>query len=114
VTLRSDLAFGINSATLSPAAQVAVAQVAHQVRRAGLTGKIYVDGYTDDVGSAAYGLVLSQRRADAVSAYLQSQLPGAPVSIVSVGHGEADPAVSNATADGRQQNRRVTITLPQP
>ncbi len=114
MTLRSDLAFGFNSSTLSPAAKVAVGQVAHQVRRAGLTGKIYVDGYTDDVGSAAYGLVLSQRRADAVSAYLQSQLLGAPVSIVSVGHGESDPVVSNATAAGQKQNRRVTITLPQP
>ena len=113
VTLRSDLAFGFNSSTLSPAAKVAIGQVAHQVRRAGLTGKIYVDGYTDDVGSAAYGLVLSQRRADAVSAYLQSQLLGAPVSIVSVGHGESDPLVSNATTAGQKQNRRVTITLPE-
>ena len=87
--------------------------MARQVRRAGLTGKIYVDGYTDDVGSTAFGLVLSQRRADAVSDYLQSQLLGVPVSIVSVGHGESDPVASNATAGGRQQNRRVTITLPQ-
>ena len=112
VTLRSDLAFGFNSSTLSPAAKVAIAQVADQVRRAGLTGRIYVAGYTDDIGSAAYGLVLSQHRADAVSSYLQSQLLGVPVSIVSVGHGEADPIVSNATAAGQQQNRRVTITLP--
>ena len=112
VTLRSDLAFGFNSSTLSPAAKVAIAQVADQVRRAGLTGRIYVAGYTDDIGSAAYGLVLSQHRADAVSSYLQSQLLGVPVSIVSVGHGEADPIVSNATSAGQQQNRRVTITLP--
>jgi outer membrane protein OmpA-like peptidoglycan-associated protein len=113
VTLKSDLAFGFNSSTLSPEAKAAVATVAKQVRTAGLTGKIYVDGYTDDIGSAAYGLVLSQRRADAVSTYLQSQLLGAPVSIVSAGHGEANPIASNATAAGQQQNRRVTITLPQ-
>jgi len=114
VTLKSDLAFGFNSSTLSPEAKAAIATVAHQVRSAGLTGKIYVDGYTDDIGSAAYGLVLSQRRADAVSTYLQSQLLGAPVSIVSVGHGEANPIASNATAAGQKQNRRVTLTLPQP
>jgi outer membrane protein OmpA-like peptidoglycan-associated protein len=113
VTLKSDLAFGFNSSTLSPEAKAAVATVAKQVRTAGLTGRIYVDGYTDDIGSAAYGLVLSQRRADAVSTYLQSQLLGAPVSIVSAGHGEANPIASNATAAGQQQNRRVTITLPQ-
>ncbi len=112
VTLKSDLAFDINSAQLSPAAEAAVARLAAQVRRAGLTGKIYVAGYTDDVGSTAYGQVLSQRRADAVSTYLQSRLLGVPVSIESVGHGESDPVASNATAAGRQQNRRVTITLP--
>ncbi len=112
VTLKSDLAFGFDSSTLSPEAKAAIATVAHQVRTAGLTGKIYVDGYTDDLGSASYGLVLSQRRADAVATYLQSQLLGAPVSIVSVGHGEANPVASNATAAGQQQNRRVTLTLP--
>ena len=114
VTLRSDLAFGFNSAQLSGAAKAAIATVAAQVHSAGLSGKIYVDGYTDNLGSAAYGLVLSQRRADAVSAYLQSQLLGEPVSIVSVGHGESNPLVSNATASGQKQNRRVTITLPRP
>ena len=114
VTLRSDLAFGFDSSTLSPEARAAIATVAHQVRTAGLAGKIYVDGYTDDLGSASYGLVLSQRRADAVSTYLQSQLLGVPVSIVSAGHGETNPIASNATAEGQQQNRRVTITLPRP
>jgi outer membrane protein OmpA-like peptidoglycan-associated protein len=112
VTLKSDLAFGFNSSQLSPEARNAVAAVAKRVLRAGLTGTIYVDGYTDNLGSAAYGKVLSQRRADAVSSYLQSRLAGADVSIVSVGHGEAHPVASNATSDGRKSNRRVTITLP--
>jgi outer membrane protein OmpA-like peptidoglycan-associated protein len=114
VTLRSDLAFGFNSAKLSSDAKAAIDKVARQVQRADLHGKIYVDGYTDNLGSAAYGLVLSQHRADAVSTYLQSQLLGAPVSIVSVGHGEADPIADNGTNAGRKANRRVTITLPKP
>jgi outer membrane protein OmpA-like peptidoglycan-associated protein len=114
VTLKSDLAFGFNSATLSAKAKAAIAAVAGQVERAGLTGTIYVDGYTDDIGSAAYGQVLSQKRADAVATYLRSRLPGADVTVAAVGHGEADPVASNATAAGRQANRRVTITLPQP
>jgi outer membrane protein OmpA-like peptidoglycan-associated protein len=114
VTLESDLAFDSGSATLSSAAKAAVARAGRQAREAGLSGTIYVDGYTDDVGSAAYGAWLSQRRADAVATYLQSQLLGAPVSIVSQGHGESDPVASNTTAAGRQQNRRVTITLPHP
>lgn len=112
VTLKSDLAFGFNSAQLSSAAKTAIARVAHQVRRAGLTGRIYVDGYTDDLGSSSYGQVLSQKRADAVASYLRSHLGSTRVSVVPVGHGEANPIASNATAAGRQQNRRVTITLP--
>jgi len=114
VTLKSDLAFGFNSSVLSRAAKKAIAKVARQVRRAGLTGKIYVDGYTDNIGSAAYGKVLSQRRADAVASYLRSHLGNAKVTVVPVGYGEADPIASNATAAGQKQNRRVTITLPKP
>ena len=112
VTLRSDLAFGFDSATLSAEAKTAIDQVARQVVRAGLRGRIFVDGYTDSTGSAAYGVVLSRQRADAVSTYLQSRLLGAPVSIVSTGHGEAHPVADNASASGRKANRRVTITLP--
>lgn len=112
VVLKSDLAFGFNSSTLSAPAKAAIAQLAQHVRNAGLTGKIYVDGYTDNLGTAAYGKVLSQHRADAVAGYLRSHLGSAPVQVVAMGHGEADPIVSNATSAGRQQNRRVTITLP--
>ena len=44
--------------------------------------------------------------------YLGSRLVGVPVTILSTGHGEADPVANNSTAQGRQANRRVTITLP--
>jgi outer membrane protein OmpA-like peptidoglycan-associated protein len=114
VTLKSDLAFGFNSSELSSAAKAAIAKVARQVRRAGLTGKIYVDGYTDNIGSAAYGKVLSQKRADAVASYLRSHLGAAAVTVVPLGHGESHPIASNATPAGQAQNRRVTITLPKP
>ena len=114
ITLRSDLAFGFNSSSLSTEAKSAINDVAKQVRRARLTGTIYVDGYTDNIGSAAYGLVLSQRRADAVSKYLGSRLAGVRVEIKSIAHGEADPVADNSTNAGRKANRRVTITLPKP
>jgi outer membrane protein OmpA-like peptidoglycan-associated protein len=112
VVLKSDLAFGFNSSTLSTPAKAAIARLAQHVRQAGLTGKIFVDGYTDNLGPAAYGKVLSQHRADAVAGYLRSHLGNAPVQVVAVGHGESHPIASNATSAGRQQNRRVTITLP--
>jgi outer membrane protein OmpA-like peptidoglycan-associated protein len=113
VTLKSDLAFDINSAVLSAAAKTAIAKLARQVRRAKLEGTIYVDGYTDNLGSAAHGLELSQQRAKTVAQYLRSKLGNSTVKIVATGHGEAQPIASNATEAGRKQNRRVTITLPQ-
>jgi outer membrane protein OmpA-like peptidoglycan-associated protein len=113
VTLKSDLAFGFNSARLSNKAKAAIDHVAGQIRRAKLSGTIYVEGYTDNLGSEEYGLVLSRHRADAVSNYLRSQLAGVSgISIASIGHGEADPIANNSSAAGRQANRRVTITLP--
>lgn len=114
ITLKSDLAFSINSATLSGQAKDAIDQIAQQVRDADLSGQIFVDGYTDNLGSAASGVRLSRARATAVSEYLGSQLVGVPVTIVIVAHGEKDPIAKNSTEAGRQKNRRVTITLPKP
>jgi outer membrane protein OmpA-like peptidoglycan-associated protein len=114
VTLTSDLAFTFNSSVLSGAAKKEIAKVARQVIRAKLKGTIFVDGYTDNIGSAAYGKVLSQKRADAVASYLRSQLGKAKVTVVPAGHGESHPIASNATQAGQAQNRRVTITLPKP
>jgi outer membrane protein OmpA-like peptidoglycan-associated protein len=114
VILKSDLAFGYDSARLSSAARDRIKSVARQVRAAGLRGNIYVDGYTDNLGSAAHGRVLSQERADAVARLLRYLLHGLPLKVIAVGHGEANPIASNATQTGRRQNRRVTITLPRP
>jgi outer membrane protein OmpA-like peptidoglycan-associated protein len=112
VTLKSDLAFPKNSAALSDAAKVAIGKLADQIRAAKLHGTIHIDGYTDNLGSAAHGLSLSQDRAQAVAQYLRSRLGSYRVDIVAVGHGEANPIASNDTEAGRQKNRRVTITLP--
>lgn len=69
-----------------------------------------VAGYTDNVGREEFNRTLSQQRADQVQAYLEKQ--GVPASrITSKGHGEEDAIASNATAEGRAENRRVEITL---
>src|SRR3954447_24335274 len=72
ITLTSDLAFDKNSALLSQAAKDRIDQIAQQVQDADLSGKIFVDGYTDDLGSAASGIRLSKARATVVSEYLGS------------------------------------------
>ncbi|MCW8908730.1 MAG: OmpA family protein [Sedimenticola sp.] len=71
---------------------------------------IEVAGHTDSTGSDAYNQRLSQERADAVRQVLISQGVQA-VRIDTVGYGESRPIASNGTASGRQQNRRVELTL---
>jgi outer membrane protein OmpA-like peptidoglycan-associated protein len=71
---------------------------------------IEVAGHTDSTGSAEYNQQLSERRADAVAAYLKTRDVRAD-RIITVGMGETRPVASNDTAEGRQQNRRVELTL---
>jgi outer membrane protein OmpA-like peptidoglycan-associated protein len=71
---------------------------------------IEVAGHTDSTGSDQYNEALSHRRADAVSAYLQTRSVRAD-RIITVGAGEKHPVASNDTPEGRQLNRRVELTL---
>jgi outer membrane protein OmpA-like peptidoglycan-associated protein len=112
VTLSANLAFGSDSADLSAAAKRAIVTLADKARRAKVSGTIEVDGYTDSVGSAAHGLALSRKRADAVADLLRSELSGLDITVISKGFGEANPVASNATEAGRAKNRRVEIFLP--
>lgn len=71
---------------------------------------VYVTGHTDSVGSDAYNVGLSKRRADAVANYLKSK--GVSASKVSVvAKGESEPVADNKTATGRAKNRRVVVDV---
>ena len=69
-----------------------------------------VAGHADSTGPDDKNLELSQRRAGSVSSYLGSQGINAQ-RLITVGYGETRPIASNDTQEGRQQNRRVEITL---
>jgi outer membrane protein OmpA-like peptidoglycan-associated protein len=71
---------------------------------------IEVAGHTDSVGSAAYNLQLSERRATSVATYLSSRGIDR-TRMVTVGAGKDHPVASNETEEGRAQNRRVEITI---
>jgi OOP family OmpA-OmpF porin len=70
-----------------------------------------VEGHTDSVGTAAYNMALSQRRAQAVVDVLVNQYGIERSRLQPVGYGLTRPVASNATAEGRAQNRRVMATL---
>jgi len=67
-------------------------------------------GHTDNVGSDSFNQNLSEQRASAVSNYL-SMNGISRARLRTVGMGETQPVASNATAEGRQQNRRVEIAI---
>jgi len=69
-----------------------------------------IEGYTDSVGSDASNLDLSERRADAVRGFLLQNGVN-PAQLTTRGYGKASPVASNATAEGRQQNRRVELII---
>lgn len=73
-------------------------------------GRITIEGHTDSVGSDASNIALSQRRAESVRSYLVSRGVAAE-SISATGKGSAFPVTSNASAAGRQKNRRVEVII---
>lgn len=71
---------------------------------------IEIAGHTDDRGSAAYNLTLSQKRANAVKEYLlQKGMP--PNRFVTKGYGESQPIADNKTEEGRAKNRRFELIV---
>jgi outer membrane protein OmpA-like peptidoglycan-associated protein len=108
LVLASSVLFAESSPHLSPQALATLTGVAQQIRTGGVHGTITVNGYTDDQGSAAIGLVLSRRRAAAVTAVL---------TFVQHGWGEAHPIAPNEYVDGspdragQARNRRVEIVF---
>ncbi len=70
-----------------------------------------IEGHTDSVGSAALNKDLSQRRAEAVRQYLIKNYNIDANRIKAVGYGPDRPVADNATAAGRQKNRRIEAAI---
>jgi OOP family OmpA-OmpF porin len=72
--------------------------------------QILVEGHTDSTGPRVYNQALSERRAQSVKTFLEQQ-GVAPNLIKTEGYGELQPVASNASAEGRAQNRRVAVEV---
>jgi outer membrane protein OmpA-like peptidoglycan-associated protein len=109
ITLSGAVLFVTNQATLLPAAQASLNNVADALK-ATPDRNITVEGHTDSTGSHAYNMDLSQRRADSVRLYLISQ--GVPQEMIRAqGIGPDRPIADNHNAEGRANNRRVEIIV---
>ncbi len=109
LVLGNSVLFKTGSYQLSPEAQAALAKVAYNLGQFPNTD-VTVVGYTDNTGSQAVNETLSLERADAVKDYLINA-GVASSRLKAIGRGWNDPIASNATAEGRAQNRRVEIYI---
>ncbi|HKR40783.1 MAG TPA: OmpA family protein [Paraburkholderia sp.] len=107
ITLNADANFAFGKADLLPDGKRALDQFVRESDSVNI-GTVVIDGHTDSVGSKAYNDRLSLRRAEAVRSYLQSR--GLHAGQYEVhGYDFSRPVASNATPEGRAQNRRVEI-----
>jgi len=96
--------FKYNKTDLTNLSAEKVKQIIQRIREADDLD-IEIRAYTDSIGSEAYNLNLSRRRANALKKLLIKQ--GIPASSISaIGKGEADPVADNATKAGQAINRR--------
>ena len=109
VRLTSDILFDFNSSDLRPESRQTLNQLADNFDR--YPDEVFdIEGHTDSIGSHDYNMALSQRRADSVGNYLESQrVPRQQIN--PLGYGPDRPKASNDTPEGRQLNRRVEIHI---
>ena len=107
--LRTPINFETDGATLTPATEQMLTQVANKLK-ACPNSRIAVEGYTDNTGNDAINIPLSTNRAKSVADYLVGQGVGGN-AVTSKGLGAANPVASNDSPDGRAQNRRVAILV---
>jgi len=104
-----DVVFETGKADLKPGAAERLRPLASYLQ-ANANVRVQIDGHTDAQGSDSYNQQLSESRAGAVRAALASMgVDGA--RITAIGHGKSAPVADNKTPAGRQQNRRVEVTL---
>lgn len=106
--MEESVLFDTDQATLRSSAADKLKQVAASIQQRYDDGQVRIYGYTDAEGSAGHNKELSKQRAEAVKNWLTQN--GIEASKLSVhARGENDPVATNATEEGKQQNRRVEI-----
>ena len=104
-----NITFDTNKSNIKPNFYSTLNKVAQTLTEDTKSG-ILVTGYTDSTGNDSINIPLSQARAQAVANYLIAQ-GISPTRINAQGLGSADPIASNATPQGREQNRRVELSI---
>ena len=107
ITIQAEALFDFDKSVVKPAGKQSLDDAIAKMRGVDLE-VVIATGHTDSIGTDAYNQKLSERRANAVKAYLVSK--GVPANkITTIGKGETQPVASNKTKEGRAKNRRVDV-----
>lgn len=111
IEIAAEMLFAFDSADLSDDARAIIDERIQALRgQAKLTSKMQIEGHTDSIGTEAYNMDLSLRRAQAVADYIVNESYNVEATDIEItGKGESEPLAGNDTATGRAKNRRVTV-----
>ena len=103
--------FDTDKSDIKPSAAATLQQITGSIGQRYATQQMRVMGFADSRGDKSYNRELSEKRAEAVKNYLvdTGKIDASRVSVEPMG--ESQPVASNATAAGRQENRRVEIAV---
>ncbi|MGX5054762.1 OmpA family protein [Enterobacter asburiae] len=111
--LSDTILFDKNDARLRPDSEAQIQSMASRLAKTGLN-HARMDGHTDNYGEESYNEALSLKRADAVA---DAWAKGANIprtNLTTQGLGKKYPIASNSTAQGRAENRRVSVVISTP
>ncbi|MFT4022587.1 MAG: OmpA family protein [Flavihumibacter sp.] len=108
----SNVQFVSGSATLTAAAKKELDKAARILNEQYPQLKLEIAGHTDNTGKADKNMTLSQKRAEAVKAYLAKKKVD-EARMTAVGYGQDQPIADNATKEGKASNRRVEFKVSQ-
>lgn len=109
LVMPGNITFNVNESSIQPSFTGVLESVATVLKEYDKT-IIQIEGHTDSTGSQSYNQLLSEQRASSVRDFLLNQ-GIVPKRTRAVGYGPRYPIASNDTASGREQNRRVELTL---
>lgn len=108
IIVTADTLFDVDKSDIKPAGKYILDELVGKLE--GNSRVVISTGFTSSPGTDDYNFKLSQRRSEAVKAYLISKgIAGS--RIITVGKGEQEPVADNTTAEGRAENRRVEIEV---
>ncbi len=111
IVILQKIQFKFDSATILPVSRDTLHQVAEMIKTHPEIRKVSIEGHTDEIGTDAYNMELSKRRARAVMRWLTDKEAVPSARLTYRGFGRSRPLAPNKTKQGREANRRVEFKI---